>query len=418
MNNKGSVSFCSYLPPSRRKKRPKKKPKPSVKNDPSSSFLTPAMKDKNYRPRPAPKKKRNTAPKKASVNAKDLSIFHIDAQIQKKLEVKFLTVEELQKDLSSILWILQHSSNPTDRVLASQRVGILRKTIQNFETSLELTLYLHRTSDIIEEYRELINKSGPQSFVALNPEKNSLESRKKELVAKFLCIAKDYIEIENMGKAPSRIVCPCGSFDFDFDEENSIYVCKVCSTEKEVLDDSPSFRDTDRVNMSSRFSYSRRGHFIEAMKKFQGTQNVDPQKIENVINILLEQMRLHGLTKETVTKDQLYMFLSERKLSKHYEDLNLLFHIITGKPCPNISHLEDKLLELFDLQEEKLTQVLEDKRDNSLNVNYKLYKLLQKVGYPCCKDEFYILKTKAKEDEHDDNLKKVWRLLGWTWIPT
>ena len=129
-------------------------------------------------------------------------------------------------------------------------------------------------------------------------------------------------------------------------------------------------------------------------------------------------MKLHGLTKETVTKDQLYMFLSERKLSKHYEDLNLLFHIITGVKCPNISHLEDQLLELFDQQEEKLTEVLEDTRDNSLNVNYKLYKLLQKLGYPCCKDEFYILKTKAKEDEHDEALKECWELLGWRWLQT
>ena len=408
-------TFCSYLPPSRCRKR--EPPKKEKKISSGVSFLIPVSKD--GQPKTLRKRKGGNLQKKTSINAKDLSIFHIDSQIQKKLETKFSTVSELQRDLSSLLWILQNSKNPTDRILASKRVNILRKAIQNLETSLELTLYFHRTSDIIEEYRQLVNSSGPCSFIGRKPEKDSIEERKEELIAQFLCVAKDYIEIENMGKAPEKIKCSsCCSIEFEFDERNSVYICKVCRTEKRILDDSPSFRDTDRVNMSSRFSYSRRGHFIEAMKKYQGVQNVDPQKIGKVVDVLLKQMELHGLTKETVTKDQLYMFLSERKLSKHYEDLNLLFHIITGVKCPNISHLEDKLLELFDQQEEKLAQILEDKRDNSLNVNYKLYKLLQRLGHPCCKDEFYILKTKAKEDEHDENLKKCWELLGWKWLQT
>jgi len=53
-----------------------------------------------------------------------------------------------------------------------------------------------------------------------------------------------------------------------------------------------------------------------------------------------------------------------------------------------------------------------------LNVYYKLYKLLQRNGFNCHKDEFYILKTKAKEDEHDEKMKKAWRILGWDWIET
>ena len=257
-------TFCSYLPPSRRRnrklsKKPKKLPSSGV------SFLTPVSKDN--RPQRPPRKRR-AFQKKTSINAKDLSIFHIDVQIQKKLESKFSTVSELRGDLSSLLWILQNSRNPTDRVLASKKAGILRKAIQNLETSLELTLYLHRTSDIIEEYRQLVNSSGPRSFIDRKNEKDSLEERKKELVAQFLCIAKDYIEIENMGKPPEKITCSsCGSIEFEFDERNSIYICKVCRTEKEILDDSPSFRDTDRVNMSSRFSYSRRGAFYRGYEK-------------------------------------------------------------------------------------------------------------------------------------------------------
>lgn len=422
--NKEVIPFCSYLPPS--KKKTKKKPVKrnelisNITDIAENFFLIPGVKREQTPISKNKEKKKNVRNEKIKVNTKDLNIFHIDSEIQKKLESKIHIMSDLENELGKMLWVLQHSNNSVDKNLASKKASMLRQSIQDLETSLELALYMFKTSDILEEYRSLIDNSGPQSFINLNPQKpNSADRRKKELISQFLCVAKDYIEIENNTQNFEKIICPeCSSIDFDFDDENSIYVCKDCRVEIEILDDSPSFKDTDRVNMSSRFSYTRRGHFITSMKRFQGTQNVDPKKINRVVDVLKEQMELHGLTKETVTKDQLYMFLADCKFSKHYEDLNLLYHIITEKPCPNISHVEDKILELFDKQEAALCVVLEDVRDNSLNVNYKLYKLLQKVNFPCKKDDFYILKTKTKEDEHDDSMKKAWKLLDWTWINT
>ncbi len=354
------------------------------------------------------------------IDTRDFNIFHIDSQIRKSLELKITSIPELREELGTTLWILENGENPVDKVLARHQVSVLRKRIQDLETTLELGLYLFRTSDILVEYRSLVAKSGPQSFVAQgNHREDSATLRKRELTSQFLCVAQEYVEIDHLNQPLEKIVChDCDSFDFTFDDENSIYVCKNCRTEIEILDDSPSFKDTDRVNMSSRFSYSRRGHFIDAMRRFQGIQNIDPKKIARVVKVLKEQMVLHSLVADTVSKDHIYMFLSERRLSRHYEDLNLLYHIITGEQCHNISYLEDNLLDDFDKQEEKLSEVLEDERDNSLNVNYKLYKLLQRMSFPCRKDDFYILKTKTKEDEHDEAMKKAWLALEWPWIGT
>ena len=112
------------------------------------------------------------------------------------------------------------------------------------------------------------------------------------------------------------------------------------------------------------------------------------------------------------------MFLSERGISNHYDDLNLIFHIITGESCPDISYLLDALCDDFDRLEVVLEEIKDADRVNSLSVNYKLYKLLQRHGYPCSKDDFYILKTKAKEDEHDAKMREAWDRLGWKWIAT
>jgi hypothetical protein len=175
--------------------------------------------------------------------------------------------------------------------------------------------------------------------------------------------------------------------------------------------------------MSSKYTYTRKGHFIDAAKRFQGTQNIDPKKIQEAVSIIEKEMKLHDLVKDrntphSVTKDQIYMFLSEQDLSSFYEDLNLIFHIITKEPCPDITDYLDGIYEDFDCLEGALKDLQDEERTNSLNVNYKLYKLLQRRGYSCRKDDFYILKTKTKEDEHDEKMKQAFLLLGWQWHPT
>ena len=158
------------------------------------------------------------------------------------------------------------------------------------------------------------------------------------------------------------------------------------------------------------------------MKKFQGKHNVNPAILQATVDIILLDMEFHNLTSSAITKDQMYMFLIERKLSNHYDDINIIYHIITDYPCPEFSHLESELLELFEQQEKALEEVMNDNKNdgrvNSINVYYKLCKLLQRVGYPCKKSDFYILKTKAKEDEHDEIMKKAWIKLGWKWVET
>jgi len=291
-----------------------------------------------------------------------------------------------------------------------------------------LSYYLFRTSSILENYRKISLTESSRSFVNPNSKTNSklkqTSDKKAELISKFISIAKDYIEIDDYQQSISKLSCPeCGSSDMRrVSDENTTFVCSMCYTEVNVLDDTPSFKDTDRINMCSRYTYSRKGHFIDSIKKHQGKQNTDANIIDKVVKTLKEEMVLHNLTVDNVKKQHLYMFLSERDLSSHYDDLNLIYHIITGVPCPDISQYEQRLLEDFDEQEGALDQVYEmdtqDTRVNSLNVYYKLYKLLQRCGCRCRKDDFYILKTKAKEDEHDEKMEKAWKILGWKWIDT
>ena len=446
--NTNEVSFCQYLPPKKvkgtktkigktrsgktRGEKPRREKEKNVPKNSSAFLATPSPTGSTTSFAGGKKKitRRIERAKKDAdhkVNVNDYNVFHIDAKIREKLLSRISTLDKLKEDLQKTLWILHHGDNPVDRILAKTQASLLRRTMQDLESTFELVLYSMRTEDILMEYRELLSSAGARSFITLEPNNKDITSSKSsELISRYLCIAQEYIEIDNLQYHPEKLRCPaCQGVEFKMDDENSTYICTYCFTEIDVLDDTPSFKDTDRVNMSSRYTYTKRGHFVDAMKRFQGTQNTDPQKIKNVVDILLVEMERHNLKKnsdnrkEQVTKDHLYMFLYENKLSGYYDDINLLYHIITGEPCPNISEYEDTLLDLFEKQEDAYRQVQDPDRINSLNVNYKLYKLLQKVGYPCKKDDFYILKTKNKEDEHDEVLRRAWEdILRWEWIFT
>lgn len=424
-------SFCSYLPSNYRSKgRPVKKRKPKNKVTGSSFISEPApraLQKKNYTSSSSAGKQEVDHPKVLKIDAAEHTILHIDTQIRSFLSQNISSVSDLQQELRKCLTILHDGEDPSQRILAQRKVSELRKRIKDLESTLELGLYIFRTEDLLEEYRQLLRQEGGGSFIKMDLyEFNKNKARMDVIESNYLRVARDYAIIENVAQKPQKMMCPtCFNIDLTpSDEDDSIFICGMCLTEVEIMDDTPSFKDTDRVNMSSKYTYTKKGHFSNAIKRFQGVQNTEPKKIEHAVSILKNEMIKHNLVEEremvnSVTKDHLYMFLSEQCLSDRYDDLNLLFHIITGEPCPDISQYEDALFEDFDLLEKAYKEIDDGSRSNSLNVNYKLYKLLQRQGYPCKKDDFYILKTKTKEDEHDEKMRECWEHLGWyPWIPT
>ena len=363
--------------------------------------------------------------KRTKMCVKDFNIFHIDSVIRELILEQISSVPHFQKELSNALKILSTGS-PKDKLLAKQQVFVLRKKIQDLESTFELLYYDVRTAKILQEFKEIVSSKSSRSFISSKSDTEGTRDlvKKSDLIAKYMIIAREYLDIEGYNQITKKMICSeCGSIDMRrLSDEETTFVCMECSASIQIFDDTPSFKDADRVNMCSRYTYTRKGHFIIAVKKYGGKQTLSQEVIDMVVGALIKEIEFHGLTKETVKKSQLHIFLGENDLSKYYDDLNLLYHLITGKPCPDISMYETQLMEDFDEQEKALDKVSamdpDDKRINSLNVYYKLYKLLQRQGHKCNKDDFYILKTKVKEDEHDDKMKKAWNLLGWKWIET
>lgn len=188
---------------------------------------------------------------------------------------------------------------------------------------------------------------------------------------------------------------------------------------------SPRGDTLESPTMTRRFVYTRQRAFQDAMRKFQGTHHIHPEKINQVINALHLKMRDDGTNPDTVSIDDVYDYLRELKRESQYhlhnqfmisfDDVYLIHSIVTGHPGHDLTPYVNELSRLFDLQEKALDGVV---ANNTIHTHYKLYKLLQKVGYECSLDDFYTLRLNFAVLTYDDILQQAWRVLGWEWIDT
>ena len=94
------------------------------------------------------------------------------------------------------------------------------------------------------------------------------------------------------------------------------------------------------------------------------------------------------------------LILKELSYNKYYEDIAYIFHTLTNKKIPDISHLEPTLLSDFDQLLQLYDQMNHD-RKNFINNNYVLYQLLKKNGFKCNRNDFCHLKTNDRKYYHD-----------------
>lgn len=389
-----AMSFFTFIPALQGKEK-EIRPRQETVAPPTSnnSFLVKAAPKIDI-----PVKKQEKVQEKLNMETSDITF--IDSQIKERLSSKIETISELQEELLRMEWIEANGIDELDKSNARLQTIDIRKKIQDIELGAELGLYMFRSSQLIESYKELEGQLKKNSFVIRATRDEGKIKAINQIKLEYLRIAKEYIDIESFKQKPQKLVCnSCKSDDLSPSEnDSSILTCK-CGNVIEILDDAPSFKDSERVNMASRYTYTCKGHFIEAMNRFEGKQNVEIKP--EVISTLKKQIMLHKLTKDTATKDHIYMFLSENKFSDYYADINLIYFMITNVNPPDITEYRNELLEMHDQIEEAYNEVKDKERLNSLNVNWKLYKLLQIIDYPCKKDDFFCLKTPAKQGEHE-----------------
>lgn len=363
-----------------------------------------------------------------------VDILTIDDNIRRQFEREYSELPIYRDRLNGILRLLESSdsanNNRIREILITNRDQIIEK-IHNLEIKRDYNFYLFETLSIIEKYKDILKRPLKLSFIG-KPQKNNDD--KKNLISQYLSIARNYYEIRDIEnkeeeKTSSSVSCQnCNNTNSNLFDiiDNNIYICSICFNQQIVMKYNSSYNDIDRVNIASKYIYIRKVHFRDCINQYQGKQNntVSKDVYRDLENEFFQHHLLVGnedTPKEirfaNITKKHIHIFLKELNYSNHYENINLIHYVMTGIKPPDISHLEEQLLDDFNVLTELYSTIKHIKRKSFINSQHVLYQLLRRHRFPCNKDDFIVLKTTDRKCFHDEITKELFETLGWNHEP-
>lgn len=357
----------------------------------------------------------------------ELDILSIDSKIKASFEQERKNLPMYKDRLRELKRTAKNGVPVRSKNDLEKSIVELERKIEEIETGSEENFYIAKTAPYIQEYKRILATPVQVSFVG-RPKINNRE--KREVVRKYVNAVQKYYSVNLEQKQKKhKIVCDnCGNKNFEIIDE-TMYICPECGVEKEILLHATSYKDIDRVNISTKYSYDRKVHFRDCINQYQGKQNSTIE--QSVYDRLEDEFRRHHLlvgdektSKEIrfskITKDHIAMFLKELGLTKHYENVNLIHYNMTGVKPDDISHLEDTLMADFDTLTDMYDKKFKNKieRTNFINTQYVLYQLLQRHKHPCKKTDFVMLKTIDRQAFHDHVTSICFRELGWNMVPS
>lgn len=289
----------------------------------------------------------------------------------------------------------------------------------------ESGFYLIDAIPIIKEYQTIIDK--PKVINFMNPSAPSdSDERIRELKIQYQSILHKYKLDSPLNITTEDVLSnceECGSTGEQIIANDSV-ICSECCTEKHDDHNTFSYKDVNRINVTSKYNYNRATHFRDCIYQFQGKQNttIPPEVYDGIYErihrykLCLEGDLPRNVKYERVTKKHIYLFLKEMDYT-NYEDNNLIYHTITGRPLPDISYIEQDLIRDFDILNNLYkTEYIKNskmKRKNFINTQYVLFQLLRRYDYPCEFDDFNVLKTIERKIFHDEICSKLFEKLEW-----
>lgn len=281
--------------------------------------------------------------------------------------------------------------------------------------------YIHAAKPLLLKYRELLNQKIKIDFFDSSTSTNSCVSvhdnnEKNTVITEYLNIAKNFINIKILD-IHLQIGKQCPECNVDYVKLDDMqFICPNCGITLNTLANTMNYQDDSRINSASRYMYDKQGHFRDAIKKFQGKQNTTvPQDVYDSID---RKIKSYGIPICKVTKTHIKEFLKATGKNKYAEDINLIYFKITGVKPPDITQHESALNAFYDQIEPIYERIKPPGRVNFMNGQYVLFKLLQKLKYPCTYDDFATLKTRDRVLEHDSFWKQICEELCWTFQPT
>ena len=229
---------------------------------------------------------------------------------------------------------------------------------------------------------------------------------KDELLV-YLIIARDYIDITIIQSNESSYCIECHTNDALIISKNCELHCYNCGLIYNEI--SAGLKESD-LTTNIKSSYSERGNLLKTLKQLEGKENVDVEIINNVKT----ELNNRKINIDNLKIENLIIILKYLNLNKYYNQVNSIYAIITNKHIFTIDEdVRQKILNDYNEFENIYPLIKNTIRENSINMKFILYKLLIKNNVRWCSDNYRVLRTEKKLQEHENIWICVCNILNW-----
>ena len=376
------------------------------------------------------------------INILEINIIIIDRLTELQESEKLRIKTELDIEVLAI----KKSQNVLDRKDSIRKIKLYRDELINIDQSKVLNRYIEETREVLELYaqigvkREVIDFGGRgnsmdpgHSSKTVSVQNNEENEYRIMLIEKYLRISRKYSQVDIYKK---RVNC-CNNCKSDIStsviEEDGIMICSVCNVEIITLSHSITHDDGAVSSGSHHINnaiYEDRGNFEKALINYQGKQSENfPSNIYDKLDKYfisigypigkeISQLPLNNDSRTSIktrgnsSRSIMLTALQNLEMFKHYKDINLLGKIYWNWSLPDLTELEHDIMNDYDISQEVFERI-KGGRKSCLNIQYRLWKHLTRIGHPCVSSDFKLIKTTEIIKFYESTWKIICEELGW-----
>lgn len=370
--------------------------------------------------------------------SRDYNILEVDLIIKKRFESrKKRLIDQFMVQIKTEELKLSRPQSLVDRKASLANKERIQRELQRVQTDEDREKYLLQSYQLVEAYRKLGVRKRIVDFtgktrIEVSDDSDETDEYREELISRYLEVARRYIEIDVIREtdADDRVCFGCGLplEEIPMDEVG-LQRCPHCGLERVILMRNVISHEHDEG--SSRSNYDDRETFYRRLLRFQGKQSNKlplPHLFEALDRYFLrlglpggEQVRalphLADGTKPGTSCAMMIKALQEEGFADCYDDRNLVMHLYWGWNLPDISHLEERIMQDYD-STQKVFERLKKGKKSSINGEFRQFKHLELVGYPCNESMFRIIKTRDTLERTEETWRQMCEGAGLPFIPT
>jgi hypothetical protein len=357
----------------------------------------------------------------------DLNINKIHEAILSRFDFFTDSISKYEEQVDELVLSTEDNTKPENEIkLIKQKISKLNDKIYDYKNNISYNTYMKGATPLLEKYNKVASSTskGIVFFKKVKEkEDDGVVNYRLKIIRNYLDIAKGYIRLELYHKININLMCPGCGMDLSkmfIDQDSGLSLCPACGYERESVSYNSTYKDSLRVNSATRNNYDDCENFRKALYRFQGRQNNRPPaklyeqldtyfiKIKKPVSSeILKLPLMEDGKKKGTSREMMFEALSDTNNSAYYDDINLILHIYWGWELPNISHLEEKIMEDYINTQQIFNSIIKKDRNASLNIQFRLYVHLKAVNYPCTKDDFKIQTSRDSLIFHNE----IWQMM-------